>query len=205
MTLQKEIEQLNRDNRLIIASSAIISVKRLAALNPSYVQIGPTIGGVEILNLCEHGFFGDDGTTGPIGALVLSEEMHVKFALSQTGLYNLALAINANPDGLIITEPVPSPPADGIVSFEFGGRRDAETYEIKVQVKKPSEMMIREYILYKAIPIPDVITHYMNRRVVAYNCTFRLLMDYTKDDGKQYFRVADYYDSEYGELVTPSV
>jgi hypothetical protein len=205
MTLQKETEELNRDNRLITASSAIISIKKLSAQNPSYVQIGPTIGGLDIRNICEHEFFGDDGTTGPIGALVLNEEMRLRFALSQAGIYNLAVAINADPGSLIITQPVPSPPSDGSVALAFGGRRDTETYEIKAEIKKPSEKTIREYIFYIAIPVPDLITHYENGRIVSFECGFRLLMDISKDEGKRYFSVTDYYDSEYGELAPPDV
>jgi len=204
MTLQKEITELNRDNRLISATSAVVSMKRLSAQNPEYVQVGPTIGGVEILTSCEHGFYGDDATTGPVGGLVLNEEMHLRFSLDQTGIYNLAIAINANPDEITIEQPQPSPASDGVVNLAFGGRRDAETYEIKIQYKKPSGKVIREYIFYKAVPTPEFVTRHMSGQVVTFECKFRLLQDLSQDDGKRYFSVADYYDSDYGELTKPN-
>ena len=204
MTLQKEIAELNRDNRLITATSAIVSLKRLSALNPEYVQVGPTIGGVDILSSCEHGFFGDDATTGPIGGLVLNEEMHLRFALDQTGIYNLAIAINANPNDIMIVQPEPSPPSDGVVLLQCGGRRDAEMYEIKVQYRKPSQKAIREYVFFKAVTTPDFVIRHVSGRVVTYECRFRLLEDLSQPDGGRYFSVSDYYDSDYGELVSPN-
>jgi hypothetical protein len=204
MTLQKTIEEINRNKELITISPAVVSVKRLGAASPEYVQIGPVIDGVHIGFRSDVEQFCDDGTTGPIGAVVYGESVTLRFTLAQAGIFNLATALNYNDEDYIgITQPVENPPADGVVAFQPGGKRDVEEYEIKVQIRLASGKKIREYIFFKAVPEPDFAHAYTRDERTVYECEFSLLMDQSKPDGKRYFSVTDYFDSEHGEIGAP--
>lgn len=205
MTLQKTIEEINRNKELITISPAVISVKRFGEAIPEYVQIGPVIDGVHVGFSSDVQRFCDDGTTGPIGAVVYGESVTLRFALAQAGIFNLATALNYYDEGYIgITQPVADPPADGVVVFQPGGKRDVEEYEIKVQIRMASGNKIREYIFFKAVPEPDFAHAYTRDERTVYECEFRLLIDKSKPEGKRYFSVTDYLDSEHGVIGAPN-
>lgn len=205
MTLQKQMDDLSRDNRLLVASSGVVSVKRLNALHPEYYQVGPTVGGLEVFFQSDVEYFGDDGTNGPVGGLVIGESARLRFSLSQGGMFNLSIAMNYNNDDHIdITQPVVSPPSDGKIQLKAGGKRDLEEYEIRVQIKSASGQKIREYIFYKAVPMPNFSQRYIDGSRTLVECNFVLLMDTSKAESERYFTVVDYVDSEYGQIETPS-
>jgi hypothetical protein len=206
MTLQKQVDDLSRDNRLLVASSGVVSVKRLNASNQTnYYQVGPTVGGFEVFFQSDIEYFGDDATNGPVGGLVIGESARLRFSLSQGGMFNLSMAMNYNNDDHIdITQPVVHPPSDGQIQFKAGGRRDLEEYEIKVQIKSASGQKIREYIFYKAVPAPDFSQRYMDGSRTLVECNFVLLMDISKSESERYFTVVDYVDSDYGQIVPPA-
>jgi hypothetical protein len=204
MTLTKTLDDVKRDNRLVILSPAVVSVKRLKATNPSYVQLGPTFGGVEISTAADVEYFGDDATVGPIGGLVTGENVSLRFSLSQAGIYNLATAINYNDeDNIEITQPVADPPDDGVVLLQAGGKRNLEQYEIKIQVSLDSGKKIREYIFFKAVPDVDFMHRYVDKSRTLCECRFRVLVDTSKPEGKRYFSVTDYLDSDHGTIEAP--
>lgn len=204
MTLQKTIEEINRNKELITISPAVVSVKRLGASSAEYVQIGPVIDGVHVGFSSDVDHYCDDGATGPIGAVVYGESAILRFTLAQAGIFNLATALNYNDEDYIeITQPVVDPPADGVVVFQPGGKRDVEEYEIKVQIRLASGKKIREYIFFKAVPEPDFAHAYTRDERTVYDCEFRLLMDQSKPDGKRYFSVTEYFDSEHGVISPP--
>lgn len=205
MTLQKTIDEINRNNELVTLSPAVVSIKRLGATAPEYMQIGPTIDGVHIDLNSNVNHFGDDGSTGPIGAIVYGESVTLRLSLAQAGLFNLLTALNYNDEDYIdITQPVAGPVGDGVVAFQSGGKRDVEEYEIKVQIRLASGNKIREYIFFKAIPEPDFTHGYRHNERTVYECNFKLLMDQSKPDCKQFFSVTDYFDSEHSEINPPN-
>lgn len=204
MTLTKTLEPIKQDTRLVVQSPAVVSIKRLSASNPQYMQIGSTIGGVDIDIQTESASYGDDATTGAVGSLVINETASLSFTLSQAGIYNLAIAMNRNDaDHIDITQPVMNPPQDGIVNMNFGGRRDMETYEIKVQSRIASGKRIREYIFFKAVPDVSFTHTYIDKFRTVVECRFNLLIDKTKPEDERLFSITDYYDSEQGNIQAP--
>ena len=205
MTLQKTIDNLNRENDLVVVSPAAISIKSLVVPGADYIQIGPTLNGFHLEFQSDIEYFGDDGSTGPIGGLTYNETGILRFNVSQAGLYNLVAVLNYNYDNHIdITQPVPSPPADGTVAMQVGGKRDVDPYLIKAQIRMASGKKIREYIFFKAVPEPDFYQSYTDSDRTVFEARFQLLQDTSKPEEKRYFSVTDYFDSYYGSITAPN-
>ncbi|MFH1515724.1 MAG: hypothetical protein ABIG42_09735 [bacterium] len=205
MTLQKTIDNLSRENDLVVVSPATISIKSLVVPGADYTQIGPTMNGFHVEFQSDVEYFGDDGSTGPIGGVTYNETGILRFSLSQAGLFNLVAVLNYNYDDHIdITQPVVNPPQDGTVVMKVGGKRDVDSYSVKAQIRMASGKKIREYIFFKAVPEPDFLQSYTDSDRTVFEARFKLLQDISQPEEKRYFSVTDYFDSDYGSITAPN-